>query len=166
MRRSRGQLADRCATAPASAASIAGIPRAIRAPRSPLQVWCKLNRVVPSTRGGTPGLLRVVGEMAATAPGRPLRCMSCCWFFEAVQTQQNRRLRLTGAAILVFRASISLQAAPAAWPRPFGERQWPAMHERTSRAGGALVSPRVRPACRRADSVARNRLRHASLHST
>src|SRR5262249_27158775 len=28
----------------------------------------------------------------------------------------NQRLKLTGAAILVFRASTSLQAAPAAWP--------------------------------------------------
>ena len=29
---------------------------------------------------------------------------------------QNQRMKLTGAAILVFRASTSLQAAPAAYP--------------------------------------------------
>ena len=28
----------------------------------------------------------------------------------------NQRLKLTGAAVLAFRASTSLQAAPAAWP--------------------------------------------------
>jgi hypothetical protein len=33
--------------------------------------------------------------------------------------------------------------------------KWPATHERTARAGGALFSPRVRPALRRADPVAR-----------
>src|SRR5436309_14851588 len=32
--------------------------------------------------------------------------------------------------------------------------KWPATHERTARAGGALFSPRVRPAQRRADPVA------------
>ncbi len=33
--------------------------------------------------------------------------------------------------------------------------KWPATHERTARLGGALFSLRVRPACRRADPVAR-----------
>src|SRR5258708_6182731 len=33
--------------------------------------------------------------------------------------------------------------------------KWPAAHERTARAGGVLFSPRVRPARRRADPVAR-----------
>src|SRR5436309_14286145 len=32
--------------------------------------------------------------------------------------------------------------------------KWPATHERTARAGGALFSPRVRPAGRRANPVA------------
>ena len=32
------------------------------------------------------------------------------------RTAPNQRLKLTGAAILVFRASAFLQAAPTAWP--------------------------------------------------
>src|SRR5208283_586008 len=36
-----------------------------------------------------------------------------------------------------------------------GPRKWPTTHERTASTGGALFSPRVRPALRRADPVAR-----------
>ena len=40
-------------------------------------------------------------------------------------------------------------------PTAVRSANWPATHERTARAGGALFPPRVRPARRRADPVAR-----------
>jgi hypothetical protein len=39
------------------------------------QVWCKLNRVVPSIREEIPGLLRVVTDLAAINSDRP--CVAC-----------------------------------------------------------------------------------------
>src|SRR5262249_61350651 len=41
----------------------------------------------------------------------------------------NQRLKLTGVAILVFRASVPLLAAPAAWPRRSGRHSGGGMSE-------------------------------------
>ena len=68
MRRSRGRSDDRCATAPATAASTAGIPRAIRAPCSSVSTSCPGRPVRGAQWPSWPGPAR-----RATATSTPRR---------------------------------------------------------------------------------------------